>query len=219
MRINQLHEWGVSVAAARKIQEELAPRVEVSGGPAQPALICGLDVSVDRWKSATAAAVILSYPDLKVVEKVVLHGKVEFPYVPGLLSFREIPITSEVCRRLKNQPDLVMVDGQGFAHPRRIGLASHLGLVLGISTIGCAKSHLCGEYEMPDTARGSWRPLTSDGEEIGAVLRTREGVKPLFISVGHKISLSQSIHWVLQCSNEHRLPEPTRLAHLASRGL
>jgi deoxyribonuclease V len=219
MRIKQLHEWNVSIADARKLQETLAPRVSLSGSLAQPRLICGVDVSVDRWKSGRAAAVILTYPEMKLVEKSVAKGKVDFPYVPGLLSFREIPLTIEACRQLRNRPDLVMVDGQGYAHPRRIGLASHIGLVLGISTIGCAKSHLCGDYLLPGSSRGSWTPLTSGEEEIGAVLRTRDGVKPLFISVGHKISLPQAIHWVLQCSKGFRLPEPTRLAHQASRGL
>lgn len=219
MQIRELNEWNVSTLQAREIQEQLAPRVVCSGGPISPALIAGLDVSVDRLKTATAAVVVLSYPGLEVVESIAVRGEVVFPYVPGLLSFREIPITLEACGRLKHTPDLVFVDGQGYSHPRRLGLASHLGLILGISTIGCAKSHLCGEYTEPGPRKGDQSDLVADGGEIvGAALRTRENSRPLFISVGHKISLSAAVGWVLQCCRSYRLPEPSRLAHLASRG-
>jgi deoxyribonuclease V len=219
MLIRKLHEWDVSIPRAKKIQQELACRIQQSGEVQVPRLIAGLDVSVDKFKDATAAVVILDYPALRVIETITLRGRVDFPYVPGLLSFREIPITLEICGKIKNVPDLVMVDGQGYAHPRRIGLASHLGLVLDRSTIGCAKSHLCGEYEEPGIEKGDFSLMVAEKEEvIGAALRTKDSVNPLFISVGHKISLSSAIYWVLQCCRGYRLPEPTRLAHLASRG-
>jgi deoxyribonuclease V len=219
MQVKQLNDWDVTTAQATQIQERLAGQVECFGGPIEPRLIAGLDVSVERKGKARAAVVVLSYPDLAVVESVAVEGRVDFPYVPGLLSFREIPITLEACGKIRQRPDLLMVDGQGYSHPRRLGLASHLGLVLDTSTIGCAKSHYIGQYVEPGVRKGDRSELTADsGEVIGAVLRTRDNSRPLFISVGHRVSLSAAIFWVLQCCTDYRLPEPTRLAHLASRG-
>ena len=140
------------------------------------------------------------------------------PYIPGLLSFRELPLILAACRKLLYKPDLIMVDGQGIAHPRRLGLASHLGVLLDIATIGCAKSRLCGSYTEPGDEAGEYAQLVDDNEIIGAVLRTRSRVKALYISTGHKISLGNAVYWVMQCCRGYRLPQPTRLAHLAAGG-
>jgi deoxyribonuclease V len=166
----------------------------------------------------TAAVVVLSYPDFELVEVQVVTGSLDFPYVPGLLTFREAPLILAACEKLIVTPDLIIVDGQGIAHPRRIGLASHLGLCLDVPTIGCAKSRLLGGYDEPDEAAGSFTDLLDNGEIIGAALRTRSGVKPVFVSIGHRINLSSAIDWVLACCRGYRVPEPTRLAHQAAGG-
>jgi len=219
MEIDPLHEWRVTTARARQIQLELAPRVSREGTVVNPRFIAGADVSVSRWaRTGTAALVVLSYPALELAEVQVVSGNIDFPYVPGLLTFREAPLVLAAFEKLRVTPDLLIVDGQGFAHPRRIGLASHLGLCLGIPVIGCAKSRLSGEYVEPDFERSSFSPLVDAGEVIGAAVRTRSGVKPVFVSVGHKISLEDSIRWVLACCRGYRIPEPTRLAHQAAGG-
>jgi deoxyribonuclease V len=219
MHIGKLHDWNVSIQQALEIQKHLSAKVLRHNSIPSPLFIAGLDVSVNIENEARAAAVVLKFPELEIVENVMVQGKVKFPYVPGLLSFREVPLTLEACKKLKSNPDLVMVDGQGIAHPRRIGLASHLGLFLNTPTIGCAKSPLYGKYQDPPAESGRYSSIMDDrGEIIGAVLRTKSGVKPLFISIGHKIDLASSIQWVLQCCRGYRLPEPTRLAHLASQG-
>jgi len=153
-----------------------------------------------------------------VVEAAVLEQPTRFPYVPGLLTFREAPAVLALLESLKAIPDLLMVDGQGMAHPRRIGIASHVGLLTGIPTIGAAKSRLCGEHDAPGSARGSRTPLLHRGEVVGAVLRTRSDVSPLYVSIGHRISLEAAIEWVLACAPRYRLPEPTRLADKLSKG-
>jgi deoxyribonuclease V len=150
---------------------------------------------------------------MKVVER-----KVTLPYIPGLLSFREAPLIVAACEELSNVPDLILVDGQGIAHPRRLGLASHLGLFLDVPTVGCAKSRLCGKHKPVGEKVGSYTELVDNGDVIGAVLRTKVGVKPIYVSIGHKISLSSARKWVLNCCRGYRLPEPTRLAHLAAGG-
>ncbi len=184
-----------------------------------PCLIAGLDISPPTARGiATAAVVVLESPELEAVEIKVVSGKLNFPYIPGLLSFREAPLTVAVCQRLTLTPDLILVDGQGIAHPRRLGLASHLGLLLGTPTIGCAKSRLCGKHETPGEEPGSYAELIDEGEIIGAALRTKPRVNPIYISIGHKIDLESAIHWVLKCCRGYRVPEPTRLAHLAAAG-
>jgi deoxyribonuclease V len=220
MRTEHLHDWDVTPQQALEIQRRLASAVSLNNDILVPRLIAGLDVSVNRQNEATAAAVVLTYPELKIEETAKIKGKTEFPYVPGLLSFREIPLLLEVCEKLNSNPELVLVDGQGIAHPRRIGLASHLGILLNTPTIGCAKSLLLGKYQEPDREAGNYTYITDNaGTTIGAALRTKSNVKPLFISIGHKIDLSSAIHWVLQCCQGYRLPDPTRLAHLASKGV
>jgi deoxyribonuclease V len=219
MQTVRRHAWQVTTAEAKAIQLELASEVLRVGDVTTPCLIAGVDVSVNRWAgTGRGAVVVLNYPDLEIVEVKVVTDKITFPYVPGLLSFREIPLLLAAFEEILNVPDLVMVDGQGVAHPRRIGLASHLGLCLGIPTIGCAKSRLCGESDEPDSLQGSHSELLDSGEVIGAVVRTKTSVKPVYVSTGHMIDLERAINWVEKCCRGYRLPEPTRLAHRAAGG-
>ena len=201
------------------LQRQLAAQVSRSGGVAEPRFIAGVDIAVGKAGGmAAGAVVVLSYPELRLVETKVAYGKLDFPYVPGLLSFREAPLTLAVCQQLAVVPDLVMVDGQGIAHPRRMGLACHLGLFLDTPTIGCAKSLLCGRHEKPGEQPGSSAEIVDRGETIGVAMRTRLGTKPVYVSTGHKIDLQSAVRWVLACCRGYRLPEPTRLAHLAAGG-
>ncbi len=206
-------------AEAIKLQKELAGEVSRIGDIPNPRMVAGADISVNRWaKTGTAAVVVLSYPELEPVEIKVITDRLNLPYIPGLLSFREAPLILAACEELAATPDLLMVDGQGIAHPRRLGLASHLGLFLDIPTIGCAKSRLCGRHDEPDIERGSYAELLDNGELIGAVVRTRTGVKPVYVSIGHKIDLPTAVNFMLECCRGYRLPEPTRLAHQAAGG-
>ncbi len=201
------------------MQHRLAVRVLRGGGIAHPHYIAGVDLSVSRvGRAATGAVVVLEYPGLRLVEARVISGEVDFPYVPGLLSFREAPLVLKACQALEITPDLVLVDGQGIAHPRRIGLASHLGLFLDTPTIGCAKSRLCGSHQAPGVEPGEYAELVDNREIIGMVLRTKVGTKPVYVSVGHKIDLPTAVHWVMECCKGYRLPEPLRLAHQAAGG-
>jgi deoxyribonuclease V len=219
MKVVQRHGWRVTPARAREIQSGLAAGVSRTGDVISPSLIAGVDVSVNRWsKAGTGAVVVLSYPGLELVESRVVTDRIDFPYVPGLLSFREAPLILAACQQLSLTPDLILVDGQGIAHPRRIGLASHLGLCLGIPSIGCAKSRLCGSHEEPENEAGSCTDLLVGAEVIGAVLRTRTGVRPVYVSIGHRIDLPAAVRWVMSCCRGYRLPEPTRLAHQAAGG-
>ncbi len=219
VELRELHSWQLSTAEAVKIQHQLAARVLREGEMVEPHYIAGVDVSVSRArKAATGAVVVLEYPGLRPVEVRVAHGEVHFPYVPGLLSFREAPLLLNVCRTLEIAPDLIVVDGQGIAHPRRIGLASHLGLFLDVPTIGCAKSRLCGRHETPGDEPGKYTDLIDRDEIIGAVLRTKVGTKPVYISIGHKIDLAAAVQWIMECCKGYRLPEPVRLAHQAAGG-
>ncbi len=219
MKIERLHSWEVSIAEAVELQQKLAGQVSRTGEVKTPRFIAGVDISAAKsCGTATAAVVVLTYPGLAVIEAKVVRGEVTFPYVPGLLSFREAPLTLAACEQLTVTPDLFLVDGQGIAHPRRMGIASHLGLFLGTPTIGCAKSRLCGEHEEPGAEAGSYAEVIDLGEVIGVALRTRRGVKPIYVSIGHKIDLKAAICWVLECCRGFRVPEPTRLAHLAAGG-
>jgi deoxyribonuclease V len=219
MKIKSLHSWQVTTAEAFEIQLRLASEVSRTSQLASPSYIAGVDISVDRVRDeARGAVVVLSYPELKLVETQVVNGKVDFPYVPGLLSFREAPLTLAAFERLEITPDLVLFDGQGIAHPRRLGLAAHLGLFLDVPSIGCAKSRLCGHHNTPGPEPGSYAELVDGGEVIGAVLRTKLRTNPVYVSIGHKIDLDSVIDWVMRCCRGYRLPEPTRLAHLAAGG-
>jgi len=201
------------------MQRRLSDQVLRSGEVVKPRFIAGVDVSASRARgTATGAVIVLEYPGLSLVEAKVVHGEVDFPYLPGLLSFREAPLVLEVFEILETKPDLVLVDGQGIAHPRRIGLASHLGLFLDVPTIGCAKSRLCGSHDTPGSEPGSYAELLDGGEIIGVVLRTKERTKPVYVSVGNRVDLPTAWHWVLECCRGYRLPEPIRLAHQAAGG-
>lgn len=219
MRIHKLHGWQMTIAEAIELQLSLARRVVAQCGTIEPQLVAGVDISSpDARGIARGAVVVLRYPELVLVEVKVVEGKVCFPYVPGLLSFRESPLILAACEQVSSTPDLVVVDGQGVAHPRRFGLASHLGLFFDLPTIGCAKSLLCGQHKPVGEEPGSYTELVDNGEVVGAALRTRSGMKPLYVSVGHKIDLESALKWVLKCCRGYRVPEPTRLAHLAAAG-
>ena len=213
------HVWRVNTAKAVEMQMMLAAQVSRISEITTPRFIAGVDISVKKeWEMATGAVVVIAYPELEVVETQVVNGRLDFPYIPGLLSFREVPLILAVCEKLAVIPDILMVDGQGIAHPRRMGLASHLGLFLNIPTIGCAKSRLCGTNPLPGIESGNFAEVEDRGEVIGAALRTRRGVKPVYVSTGHKIDLQSAIYWVLECCRGYRLPEPTRLAHQLAVG-
>jgi len=217
MRVQALHEWEVSIARAKEIQLSLAKRVVTESEVIDPSLVAGIDISApDSQGVARGAVVILRYPELSIVEVEIAQGKLTLPYIPGLLSFRETPLILTACEKLINIPDFILIDGQGIAHPRRLGLASHVGLFLNLPTIGCAKSILCGQHKPVGEDTGSHTELLDNGELIGAALRTKYRVKPIYVSVGHKIDLESALQLVIKCCRGYRLPEPTRLAHLAA---
>ena len=214
-----LYTRPLNTTQAIEIQNDLSDRVIKYDILPDVQHIAGVDMSVRRTsKTAIASVVLLNYPDLEIIDIQTASGNLDFPYIPGLLSFRELPLTMAACEKLSITPDLVIVDGQGIAHPRRFGLASHLGIMLDIPTIGCAKSRLCGSHNEPQNEPGNYSELVDKNEIIGAVLRTKHGVKPVYVSIGHKISLNTAIHWVMCCCRGYRLPQPTRLAHLAAGG-
>ena len=218
MKAINIHGWQVSIAEARQIQDDLACRVSRESEGSLPQLVAGVDISVRRNGTAKAAVVILTYPEMVPIEIKTIDGTLNFPYVPGLLTFREAPLVLAACEKLSFMPDIILVDGQGIAHPRRFGLASHLGILFDIPTIGCAKSRLCGKHEIPADKAGCYTELLDDGEVIGAVLRTKRGIKPIYVSIGHKCDLGMAVRIVLECCRGYRIPQPTRLAHLAANG-
>jgi len=220
------HPWNVTPAEARAIQITLREKVERKDRLGAVRLVAGADVAFFEperrsWETgsgrAFAAMVVYRFPGMAEVERVSVECSLGFPYVPGLLSFREIPALTEAFLRLRHRPNLIFCDGQGWAHPRRFGLASHLGVVLKVPTIGCAKSRLTGSYREPGSRRGSWSPLrdaapagSGAGEVIGAVLRTANDVRPIFVSPGHRVSLRTAIRLVLAVCDGRRIPRPTR---------
>ena len=219
MKISQLHSWQISVAQAQQIQRELASQVSRKSTAINPRFIAGVDISAPNSEGlARAAAVVLNYPELEVIEVEIAEEKLNFPYIPGLLSFRETPLVLAVCQKLSADPDLLLVDGQGIAHPRRFGIASHIGLLLDTPTIGCAKSRLCGIHATVPAEAGAYAELADNNEIIGVALRTRTDISPVYISIGHKIDLGTAIYWIIECCRGQRLPEPSRLAHLAASG-
>jgi deoxyribonuclease V len=215
MRVLRLHRWDLSPRDAIALQRQLSERVDRSTPfPEWFRYAAGADVACGRFSNRLFAGVVVcDVTDWSVVDSAGIEVETECPYVPGLLSFRESPGLLEAFSRLSREPDVVLVDGAGFAHPRRFGLACHIGLLLDRPTIGCAKSRLIGTFSPPGSVRGSSRQLLDRGEVIGRVLRTRTGVKPLFVSVGHKLPLEDAARIVLACCPRHRLPEPVRLAH------
>lgn len=217
MKVSRLHGFDLTPAEARRLQDDLAG--QVAAGPAlDPGTVrhvAGADVSTQNDR-AYATVVVLDFPGLSAVEVRGAQEPLEFPYVPGLLAFREIPVLLGVLEQVETPVDALIVDGQGYAHPRRMGLASHLGLFLDVPTVGCAKSRLVGEHDEPGREKGSATDLVHRGEVVGKVLRTRNGVSPVYVSVGNRIDLGSAVELVLACCPKYRLPETTRQAHDAS---
>ena len=209
------HPWNVTYREAISIQEKLRRNISLINSIRKVRSVAGADVSYSRrGGEGIAAMVVFSYPDLDLMDEAFARGEVSFPYIPGLLSFREAPLLIEAFQRLQCIPDVVLYDGQGIAHPRSLGLASHMGLLLELPSVGCAKKKLVGDFEEVGLQPGSTTPIKIEGKIIGAVIRTRRGVKPVFVSPGHLIDLESSIELVLKTCRGFRLPEPIRRAHL-----
>ena len=215
MDIFDLHRWDVTYREAVKIQEHLKGKVILGNIASSPNYVAGLDVSYEKGTHRVwAGAVVLGFPDLAVVEKRWAQREVSFPYVPGLLSFREIPALLDVLTQITVEPDVIFCDGQGVAHPRGLGIASHLGVILKKPTIGCAKSRLVGDCDPVGELKGDYSFLRYRGRIIGAVMRTRQGVKPLFVSPGYGVTLDDCIGMVLTTCSRYKIPEPIRQAHI-----
>ena len=213
------HPWPRDPRQAREIQNRLKGLVISQDRLDSVRYVAGVDVGFEAGGKITRAAVaVLRYPELDLSGQSIARLPTSFPYVPGLLSFREIPAVLAALEQLERQPDLLLCDGQGYAHPRRLGIACHLGLLTGLPAVGVAKTRLIGRHAEVPNRRGGWTPLMDGEERIGAVLRTRAGVKPLFISLGHRISLETAIHYVMTCTTRYRLPETTRWAHRLASG-
>lgn len=213
------HPWNLTPSEAIALQKELRETVIARDDFGEVTRVAGVDCGFEEKGAIIRAAVaVLDFPSLRLVDQAVARRPSSFPYIPGLLSFREIPALLAALDMLNNAPDLILVDGQGLAHPRRFGIACHLGVLTGIPTIGAAKSRLTGTFEDPGIERGNWTPLLDKEEIIGAVLRTRRGTRPLFVSLGHRVGLESAKEWVLRCTPRYRLPETTRLAHRLASG-
>ena len=206
------HSWDKSSQDARRLQMKLATHVIRKNRLGAVKTVAGIDVGI-KGDMACAAVVVLNFPGLDIAAQSTATRRVTCPYIPGLLSFREGPVILDALDRLEHKPDLLIFDGQGIAHPSRLGIASHIGLLSDLPSIGCAKSRLCGQYQEPGVERGSHVLLMDHGEAIGAIVRTRTNVKPVFVSIGHRVDLQTCIDVVLACCRGYRLPETTRLAH------
>ncbi len=214
MKFEQRHDWVLTTEAAIEIQQQLRQAVIVRDDFGTVQYVAGVDVGFEDNGATTRAAIaVLKYPELTLYETSIARRPTTFPYVPGFLSFREVPAVLDALEQIKTVPDLLLCDGQGLAHPRRFGIACHLGVLTNLPAIGVAKSLLVGRFDDVPDERGASVPLVHKGETIGAVLRTRVGTKPLFISLGHRISLETSIAYVMGCTTKYRLPETTRFAH------
>ncbi len=213
MKYLNLHSWEVSPGEAIQLQKELKKKISLKKSFNNVKIVAGADVSYYKNKMI-AGIVILKFPQLEIIEKKSSVSSVNFPYISGLLTFREGPSLLEAFKKIKTTPDVILFDGQGIAHPRRMGIAAHLGLFLGKPTIGCAKSRLSGKYTSVGEEKGNYALLKESEEVLGAVLRTRKRVKPIFVSPGHKIDLPNSIEIVLKCTVKYRLPLPVREAHI-----
>lgn len=214
MKIESRHDWNLTPPEAIALQKQLAAEVETNNRlPVEITTVAGIDLGyVEATNTSRAVVVVLSFPALELVEKAEAILPIQFPYIPGLLSFRETPVAIAALEKLTITPDLILCDGQGLAHPRRFGIACHIGVLTGLTTIGVAKSILVGKFENLGETRGSTAQLVYKGEQIGAALRTRDGVQPVYVSVGHRISLATATDYVLRCTPKYRLPETTRLA-------
>ncbi len=217
MKLERLHDWDLQPKAAIALQKQLVSRL-VSDVPIaldRIATVAGVDVSVKRGR-ACACIVVLTFPELDIIESVASVSDSAYPYIPGLLAFREGPVLVDAFRKLEREPDVFVFDGMGQLHPRRMGIAAHLGLWLGRPTVGCGKRHLIGDYQLPDPEKGSVRDVRVAGEIRGAVLRTRTNVKPVYVSVGHLADLETALELILACTPKYRLPRPIRQAHLGA---
>jgi deoxyribonuclease V len=214
-----LHSWNVSVEEAIRIQEVLKERIILTKTFSKVKTIGGGDVAYSEdGNLLVGSIVVLSFTNMEILDAATADGKIPFPYIPTLLSFREGPILIKTFQRLKIKPDVMIYDGQGVAHPRRMGLASQMGLWFDLPSIGCAKTPLLNEFISPGLLKGSFEWIRREGEKVGAVLRTKEKIKPLFVSPGHLIDLSTSIQLILESCRGYRIPEPLRKAHqLAER--
>lgn len=213
--INQANRWDLEPVEARQLQKELRKEVRIQALPHPPQLIAGADISFNKYEDTVYAGfALLKMESLELVAHALSITKVSFPYIPGLLSFREIPALLQAWSLLTEKPDLVMVDGHGIAHPRRLGIATHFGLVTDTPTIGVAKKKLVGNYTEPEETAGNYSLLEHQQETVGYVLRSKNKVKPLFVSPGHKTSLADALQITRQSGGKYRLPEPTRQAHL-----
>ncbi|MEB3282547.1 MAG: deoxyribonuclease V [Lyngbya sp.] len=219
MKIQHPDYWPETAEEAIPIQEQLKSRVVTTDQLESIQYVAGVDVGfLDNYTISQAAVAVLSFPDLQLQEQAITQRRTTFPYIPGFLSFREVPVILDALEKLTITPDLIICDGQGIAHPKRFGLACHLGVLINLPTIGAAKSRLIGTHQELPAEKGNWKPLIDRGEVIGAVLRSRTNVKPLYVSPGHRISLETAINYVLQCTPKYRLPETTRWAdRLASK--
>jgi deoxyribonuclease V len=216
----KLHDWSLTPREAVELQKRLRERVRVRPLAKKVETIAGADISFNKYDPVLyAGIVVLRLPSLEVIEEVGVVGDATFPYVPGLLSFRETPPLLQAWELLKTEPDVMMFDGQGLAHPRRVGIACHFGLLIERPTLGCAKSVLVGKYEEPAPERGAWTPLVDKGETVGAALRTKNRVQPIYVSPGHLIDLEGAVRLTLDSDGGYRQPEPTRRAHLLVNAL
>ncbi|MGB4947129.1 MAG: deoxyribonuclease V [Candidatus Competibacter denitrificans] len=219
MKASLTHSWNVTPAEAIALQQALRGRVILADRLGAVRRVAGVDVGFEADGTVTRAAVaVLAYPGLELLETTIARRPTEFPYVPGLLSFRELPAVLDALTQLCEPPDLLLCDGQGIAHPRRFGIASHLGLLMDLPSIGVGKTRLYGTGVEPPHQRGQWSPLRVHQEVIGAIVRTRSGVKPLYVSSGHRVSLETAIGYVMGCCTRYRLPETTRQAHRLASG-
>jgi len=205
------HPWTLSEEEALNLQQELAAKVVKTDQLNEVKLVAGVDVAYQKDSyRLVAAVVILNAETLEIVETATAEDIERFPYIPGLFSFRELPPLIKAFAKLQRTPDLVVCDGQGLAHPRRFGLACHLGVIFDIATIGCGKTRLLGEYQEPETTRGAFAPLVDNDEVIGNALRTQTSINPIYVSIGHRVSLTTAYEWVLKLAPKYRLPETTR---------
>ncbi len=219
MQFDPHHPWGVTSKQAIAIQQQLRKEVITEDRLGEVRHVAGVDVGFEQNNIITRAAVaVLGLPELQLLDSAIARLPTSFPYVPGLLSFREVPTILEALEQLSTPPDLLLCDGQGIAHPRRFGIASHLGVLTGIPSIGVAKTRLTGIHAPVPDVRGAWVPLLDKGDVIGAVLRTRVHVKPVYVSIGHRVSLETAIDYVMRCTTKYRLPETTRWAHRMASG-
>jgi deoxyribonuclease V len=217
MRFHPRHPWDVNPEQAKAIQEQLRREVSTTDLLGPVSLVAGVDVGLEGG-DARAAIAVLSLADLTLQDHAIARRPIRFPYIPGFLSFREIPAVLDALEKLDSLPDLLLCDGQGIAHPRRFGIASHLGVLTDLPTIGVAKTLLVGRHDPVPAERGAWVPLRDKGEVIGAVLRTRADTKPVYISSGHRVSLETAVDYVMRCTTRYRLPETTRWAHRLASG-